>query len=422
MKEISSDDEAHMTTDELIKTHGYIAETHNVWTEDDYRLRVHRVLPSDDRIPPVSLDDHTNDWNVADIYDSNHNSSVSPESCHQTSETPCAFTSSKVPVLLFHGLLSSSADWVLLGSHNALAYVLCDNGFDVWLGNARGNSYSRNHKYYSVKDSEFWNFSWHEIGYYDIPALIDYILNKTGHTKLYYIGYSQGTTAFYVMGSERPEYNDKVKSMISLAPIAYLANQKSPLLKCLVYFYRLMEWGSVVCNVHQCFPRNKWWQTRLLSSFVRTAPRAMTKGFCYCWFHLIAGFGSDQLDKLILPSIFGHFPAGASTKQVFHYAQLITSKSFQKYDHGAELNKALYGSIKPPEYNLSKVKTPVTIFYSDNDFLTHTTDVLKLAKKLPNVKQVKKIQYDKFNHIDYLWGRDAKTLLYINIVKILKKL
>lgn len=193
-------------------------------------------------------------------------------------------------------------------------------------------------------------YSWHEIGYYDIPALIDYILNKTGHTKLYYIGYSQGTTAFYVMGSERPEYNDKVKGMISLAPIAYLANQKSPLLKYLVYFYRLMEvilevfllfserhpddivsvtgllqWGSVVCNIHQCFPRNKWWQTRLLSSFVRTAPCAMTKGFCHCWFHLIAGFGSDQLDKFMLPSIFGHFPAGASTKQVFHYAQLIIS-------------------------------------------------------------------------------------------------
>ncbi|XP_014486359.1 PREDICTED: lipase 3-like isoform X2 [Dinoponera quadriceps] len=407
---------------ELIESHGYIAETHHIWTEDDYRLDVHRVLPPDDRIPSVSLEAHTVDWTAVIDYDKNHNSSIPPESCDRVSEAPGIVASSKVPVLVFHGLLSSSADWVLLGSHNALAYILCDNGYDVWLGNARGNSYSRGHKRYSVNDSEFWNFSWHEIGYYDIPALIDYILDKTGHEKLYYIGYSQGTTVFYVMGSERPEYNDKVKSMISLAPIAYIGNQKSPLLKCLVYFLPLLEWGSVVCNINHCFPRNKWWQTRILSSFVRTAPRAMTRGFCYCWFHLIAGFGSNQLDKSMLPAIFGHFPAGASTKQVLHFAQLINSKSFQKYDHGAKLNKTLYGSTVPPEYNLSKVKTPVTIFYSENDFLTHTTDVLKLARKLPNIIQVKKIKYEKFNHIDYLWGRDAKALLYTKIVKVLKKL
>lgn len=99
-----------------------------------------------------------------------------------------------------------------------------------------------------VNDTHFC-YSWHEIGYYDIPALIDYILNKTGHTKLYYIGYSQGTTVFCVMASERPEYNDKVEGMISLAPVVYLANQKSPLIKCIVHFYRLMEVMYCCCCI-----------------------------------------------------------------------------------------------------------------------------------------------------------------------------
>lgn len=105
---------------ELIEVHGYIAETHYVWTEDDYRLDVHRVLPADDRISPVSLDTHTIGWTVVNDGSTNHNSSVSPESCHRVSETPDKNASSKVPVLIIHGLLSSSADWVLLGSHNAL--------------------------------------------------------------------------------------------------------------------------------------------------------------------------------------------------------------------------------------------------------------------------------------------------------------
>lgn len=72
-------------------------------------------------------------------------------------------------------------------------------------------------------------FSWHEIGVYDLPANIDYILNATGQNKLFFIGHSQGTTSFFVMASERPEYNDKIAMMTALAPAAYLGNIKCPL-------------------------------------------------------------------------------------------------------------------------------------------------------------------------------------------------
>lgn len=106
--------------DELIKVHGYIAETHKVWTDDNYRLNVHRVLHPDDRIPPVSLNDYDTKCTVANDSSENYNSSISPKSCHQVSKDPCTPASSKVPVLILHGLLSSSADWVLLGPHNAL--------------------------------------------------------------------------------------------------------------------------------------------------------------------------------------------------------------------------------------------------------------------------------------------------------------
>nr|CAD7264196.1 unnamed protein product [Timema shepardi] len=37
------------------------------------------------------------------------------------------------------------------------AYLLADRGFDVWLGNARGNTYSRRHVRLSPKDPQFWN-------------------------------------------------------------------------------------------------------------------------------------------------------------------------------------------------------------------------------------------------------------------------
>ncbi|KAK1137188.1 hypothetical protein K0M31_001712 [Melipona bicolor] len=398
MSATTNQDEIHMTTPELIVAHGYKSETHHIWTEDGYCLDVHRVLPKSCQ----NSDCNINENNV------------------QTNKSHEVASKEKVPVLIHHGLLSSSADWVLLGPKKALAYLLCDNNYDVWLGNARGNAYSRKHKQYTTKDKEFWDFSWHEIGYYDLPATIDYILEYTGHAELYYVGYSQGTTAFYVMASEKSEYNQKIKGMVSLAPIAFLSNHRSPLIKFIVHFYGLMEWGSSYCNVHQWFPRNRL-QARALGTLIRNAPGSLTKGVCVGWFSLIAGFGSDQLDKSMLPLILGHFPAGSSAKQIIHYGQNVLSGSFRKFDHGPTKNLKIYGSTQPPKYDLEKVKTPITIFYSENDFLTDPTDITKLTDKLPNVTEIRKIEYLKFNHVDYLWGRDARMLLYNAVLTVLKR-
>lgn len=88
----------------------------------------------------------------------------------------------------------------------------------------------------NVHSDEYWDFSWHEMGKYDVPAVVDYILDTTGRKDVMYIGHSQGTTEFFVFNSLHPEYAEKVKAAFMLAPIAFLGHSKSTLLNVLAEF------------------------------------------------------------------------------------------------------------------------------------------------------------------------------------------
>ena len=140
------------------------------------------------------------------------------------------------PVLVMHGLLDSSGTWIFTGPEAGLGYLLADAGYDVWMGNSRGNTNSRRHVTLNPdgrrrERQQFWSFSWHEMGVYDLPAMIDFVLEQTSFEKLHYIGHSQGTTSFFVMASMRPEYNEKILLMNALAPVVFMSNLQSPIVR-----------------------------------------------------------------------------------------------------------------------------------------------------------------------------------------------
>jgi len=176
--------EMDMTTTELIEAIGYIAEAHYVYSEDGYLLCLHRIVG---KIPVTE-------------------SSVK-----------------KMPILFMHGMIMSSEVWVARKlAENNLPFVLSDAGYDVWLGNNRGNKYSCKHKKYKLLDEQFWNFSIDDLAKYDLPAFADYIILHTGYDKLGYIGFSQGSTQALAAFSSNAILTSKIALFVGLAPTALI--------------------------------------------------------------------------------------------------------------------------------------------------------------------------------------------------------
>ena len=49
--------------------------------------------------------------------------------------------------------------------------------------------------------------------------------------------------------------------------------------------------------------------------------------------------------------------------------------------------------------------------------MCHLQDVQKMISMLPNVFASYDVPYKKWNHMDYLWGIDADTLVYAEVLK-----
>lgn len=397
----------------MIKMEGYPVESHQVLTKDGYTLTMHRIP-----------------------FGRGHES-LSPAS---SSRTPRSSTSVfgnnseiygdgvplRIPVLVQHGVLCSSADWVMGAPERSLGFMLADAGYDVWLGNFRGNTYSRNHMNSSrdlhmhPDNVPFWDFSFDEMGRYDLPAMIKHVQRVSGQQKIFYVGHSMGTTTMWIMANHFPEFaTNSIRSMVALAPVATLSNMASPLLRLMAPISNQLERAFRMLGQHE------FWSPRSFQFDIarKMCPKLDKKSRCEVpenVIFLLCGFDKPQMNMTLLPKILGHTPSGTSLKTILHYVQIFKSKRFQAFDGGVNYNFHHYGSPGPRQYTLSRVQFPVAVFYGRNDWITVPKDVETLAKSLPNLVLHKEVPFEKFNHLDFMWAKDANTLLYKDIIKFLR--
>jgi len=385
-------------TPDMVRAAGYPAETHHTTTADGYILALHRI--------PRGKEDGTGPLSGAVCY-------------------------------LQHGLMVSSADWVIPTPKKGFGFILADAGCDVWMGNFRGNTYSSNHTTLDPGDSggKFWEYSWDEMAKYDIPAQVEKILEVTGKEKLFYIGHSMGTTTFMAMHHYRPDIAKKIQLGNLMAPVATVGHSYYFVLEFLNYYdvgypteYSIGGMIWKLLGPGRFAPHN--WIFDLLAKSEEIFCESLPKSFAhYCQMiyetaiFLDGGFDYSQFNTSLVEPILSHAPAGTSKFTIGQYLQELKTQKFKGYDWLDEAKNKAHHQGEIPHYSLSNVSTPIAIYWGDNDWYTARKDVEFLLNGLPNIVPGMRheVEYDNWSHLDFLWGVDADKLVYKFVIQNIEK-
>lgn len=61
-------------------------------------------------------------------------------------------------VFMMHCFVCSCGAFIAAGPGQSLAYNLLEQGYDVWMGNARGTHFGQEHVNLTINDEQFWYF------------------------------------------------------------------------------------------------------------------------------------------------------------------------------------------------------------------------------------------------------------------------
>ncbi|PVI05342.1 alpha/beta-hydrolase [Periconia macrospinosa] len=358
---------------ELCELYGYYVEEHVVQTGDGYLLGLHRL-----------------GWRRG-------------EEDVRVNAGPNKGGVQKKVVYMHHGLLMNSEVWMCLTeSQRCLPFELVERGYDVWLGNNRGNKYSKKSVHHAPTSNAFWNFSMDQFAFHDIPDSIDYILSTTHQQSLSYVGFSQGTAQAFATLSIHPTLNDKVDVFIALAPAMAPPGLTSGIVNSLVK--ATPDILFLAFGRRAILPSTTMWQSILYPPiFVRLIDASLK--FLFGW----TGNNITPHQKL---ASYPHLYSYTSTKSVVHWFQIIRNGVFQMYDDEAPnpvtSNRSKY--YKVAKFPTKNIKTPIVLVYGGSDSLV---DINIMLRELPRHTIAKEIPH--YEHLDFLWASSVDQLVFPHV-------
>ncbi|CAG2104797.1 unnamed protein product [Medioppia subpectinata] len=361
-----------------IKSRGFKYQKYKVTTDDGYNLGIFRIVNPYWRgeTKPLLL------W-------------------HQLAFSSDIWLFSSPGYLSPNGVYSEQNGTLVNNCGNSLtsniAFTLSSCGYDVWLGNTRGNRYSNTHQ--NPTWDKLWNYTFTETA------------------SIAYIGHSMGTTSMLTLLSLIPDFERHIRPIILLAPIAHLSNTGS--------IVRLFT--PLVSILHRLVAPLGLPQTlmRYIGQYLCTQP--VIGSVCAAIVYEFVGYDSYADDPDLMPTLVAKALDNVSSKIYLQYGQFILDGRFHEFDYGPEDNIGHYGQPMAPDYPVDKIRSKNMAFYVGNaDLLGDITDVQKLVSRL-RVKLLEDllVPYADWNHIDfavnkhtnrYLNGRVVGVLDYVNAI------
>ncbi|KAH0251897.1 alpha/beta-hydrolase, partial [Aureobasidium melanogenum] len=316
---------------ELCELFGYYAEEHIVQTKDGYLLGLHRL-----------------GWKRGEE-DQRVNSGEG--------------SIQKKVVYLHHGLMMNSEVWVCLTEkERCLPFVLVDQGYDVWLGNNRGNKYSKKNVHHSPTSAAFWNYSIDQFAFHDIPDTIDYILATTSQKSLSYVGFSQGTAQAFATLSIHPNLNDKVNVFVALAPAMAPPGLAMGIVSS--FIKASPEVLFLLFGRKAILSSTTMWQALLYPGIFSWV---IDKSLLYLF-----GWHAKNITTYQKLAAYPHLFSFSSTKSVVHWLQIIRNETFQMFDDEVQAPLSIASGAKyykVAKYPTRNIKTPIVLVYGGSDSL-----------------------------------------------------
>ncbi|THV51545.1 hypothetical protein BGAL_0107g00180 [Botrytis galanthina] len=323
---------------------------------------------------------------------------------------------SKYPVLMIHGLLQSSGAYCTNDDHS-LAFYLCKQGYDVWLGNNRCG-FKPEHTLLDYADPRMWAWNIRQMGVLDLPALTSRVLSETGFPKLALIGHSQGTTQTFVAlaKEQRPELGEKLSVFCALAPAAYAG----PLIdKGYFKFVRKISpsFFRIIFGIHAFLP--------YMMAFHTIIPGKIFGTLGYHVFHMLFKWSDARWDKGVRDRCFQFAPVYVSAESMRwwlgmdgfakHKCILATrEEELMENEEKREPKKirAWYNEQVPP----------FALWVSGSDDLVDGRKLLRRFERgrEPCVKVVHQKVIEEYEHLDVIWavdvlekvGREVKEVIW----------
>ncbi|XP_032857661.2 lysosomal acid lipase/cholesteryl ester hydrolase isoform X2 [Tyto alba] len=278
------------------------------------------------------------------------------------------------------------------------------------MGNSRGNTWSLKHKTLNPSQKAFWQFSFDEMGKYDIPAELYFIMNKTGQKYVYYVGHSEGSTAGFIAFSTYHELAKRVKMFCALGPVITCSHATSPLIKIISVPEPLLR------LVLGC--KGALHQIGLLKGPVTQFCTDLDK-FCGHVLCYIAGGNIKNLNTSRIDTYVGHSPAGTSVQNIIHWRQIRRADRFQAYDYGSKENMKKYNQSTPLAYKIEKIGIPIAVWSGGEDKFADPKDMAKLLPRITNL--IYHEHFPAWGHLDFIWGLDATEKMYWKIIELIRK-